>query len=196
MNVQRTIASRVKKAVDVTASAKKQGIAALFASSVVQAVTDSETAESKELQTKGIETMDADKQAYYVSLALREVQSIVEMANFNLQNALTQGKPSITNMFFESSGASQVEIHLPFEMEARDDYSEVSGAFSLELRKEYADLVTYKVKMPTATNPGVAVDITLTIPSALLSSIGADKYDTRTKVLQKYIEGLIKKSLG
>lgn len=196
MNVQRIIASRVKKAVVVTAAPKKRDIASIFASSVVQAVTDSETPESKELQTKGIETMDADKQAYYVNLALREVQSIVEMANFNLGNALTQGKPTISNMFFESDGKSQVEIHLPFEMEARDDYSEVTGAFSLELRKEYADLVTYKVKMPTATNPGVAVDITLTVPAALLASIGADKYDTRTKVLQKYIEGLLKKSLG
>ena len=40
------------------------------------------------------------------------------------------------------------------------------------------------------------MNVQRTIPSALLSSIGADKYDTRTKVLQKYIEGLIKKSLG
>ena len=202
MSVQSIISANVKAA--LTGSEKKtkkparkrSRIAALVASSIVESVTKAEDAESKELQTSGIETMEPDKQAYYLGLAVREVQSLVEMANFNLGNALTQGKAAVTNMFFERNGTASVDVHIPFETEVRDDYSEMSGAFSLELRKEYKDLVTYNVTLPTATKPSVSVDITLTIPAALLASIGADQYDSRTKVLQKYIEGLLKKSLA
>lgn len=202
MSVQSIISANVKAALTGSAKTpkkparKRSHLAQLFASSVLESVKNAETAESKELQTKGIEMMDPDKQAYYLGLAVREVQNIVEMANFNLGNALTQGKPAITNMFFERNGNASVDVHIPFEMEMRDDYSEVSGAFALELRKEYKDLVTYNVTMPTATKPSVSVDVTLTIPGALLSSIGADNFDSRTKVLQKYIDGLLKKSLA
>ena len=193
--VQQLIASGMKSSLDDLN--RKHKTTALFASSVIQAIKESEAEGSKELQTKGIDTMAPDKQAYYVSLALREIKNIIEVANFNLEGALTPGKPIVNNMYFEKDGKAIIEVHVPFDMEVQgDDFSNVSGAFNLELRKEYADLVTYNVKLPTVAKPSVAVDLTITLPSALCTSIGADKFDTRTKVLQKYMEGLLKKELS
>lgn len=190
MKVQNLIASKVGAAL----GKGKPNVVALFASSVIQSIKENE---SDELQTKNIDTMAPDKQAYYMSLALREVKNIVEVANFNLEGALSMGKPLVSNMYFGREGGAQIEVHVPFEMEVQgEDFTNVSNAFSLELRKEYAELVTYTVKLPTAAKPSVAVDLTLNMPSALCQSIGADKFDSRTKVLQKYVEGLLKKELA
>lgn len=183
-------------AANIASITEGPNVTAIIASSVIQAVNDAETPGSKELQVSAIDSMPPDKQAYYISLALREVQSIIETANFNLGGPLQQGKPTIQGMYFERDGSAGVDVVVPFTVEALDDYSSVSSAFNLELRKEYKDLVKYTVKMPTVAKPNAAVELDIRIPGALLTSIGADKFDTRTKVLQKYMEGALKKELA
>lgn len=149
---------------------------------------------------KKIDAMEPDKQAYFIALALREVKNIIDVANFNLKNALKQEKPTITNMFFQRDNSAVVDITVPFsyagENPNKEDFANVDSAFDLELRKEYAEMVEYKINKPSISNPDVSVDLSLTLPKGLLDSIGANKFDTRTKVVTKYVESLVKKELA
>lgn len=149
---------------------------------------------------KKIDSMEPDKQAYFLALALRDVKNIVDVANFNMKGALKPGLPVITNMYAQRDGSAIVDIHMPFsdgrENPNKEDLNNIDGAFDMKLREEYAEIVEYRINKPTISNPEVSVDLTLTIPKALLDSIGANNFDTRTKVIKKYVESLVRKELA
>lgn len=146
-----------------------------------------------------VDDMPANKQAYFLALALREVKNIIEMANFNLGNSLQKGRPTITDVYFDRNGSGSVDVVIPFEYESdeqnKEDFSNVTGAFDMELRSEFKDLVSYKINTPTLSHPEVSIEITVTIPQALMKEINVGGFDTRTKVLSKYVENLIRKEL-
>lgn len=146
-----------------------------------------------------IDGMSADKQAYFITLALRDIKNIIEVANFNLKNALRKSRPSITDVYFDRNGSASVDVVVPFDYQSeeanKEDFSNITGAFDLELRNEYKDLVSYKVSTPTVSHPQVSLELTITIPKALMQEIGVGNYDTRTKVLAKFVDNLIKKEL-
>lgn len=146
-----------------------------------------------------IDDMPANKQAYFLNMALREVKNIIEMASFNLNNSLKKGRPVITDVYFDRNGSGSVDVVIPFEYESdeqnKEDFSNVTGAFDMELRSEYKDLVSYKITTPTLSHPEVSIEITITIPQALMKEINVGGFDTRTKVLSKYVENLVRKEL-
>lgn len=207
MDLKDKIATSVKDACEKKAS-EKQSVSSkyvnIFASEVVNAVVaDKEDEKKEEAENKApskIDEMPPNKQIYFISLALRDIKNIIDVANFNLNGSLKKQKPVITEVYFNRDGSGSVDVTIPFEYtpkeEGKEDFSDVTGAFDLELRPEYKELVAYKVITPTVKHPEVSIEMTITLPKAYLQSIDATNFNTRNKVLTKNVEGLLKKELG
>lgn len=194
------ISNRVSKGIIDTArknNEKNRLFTAMVAASVVAAVgPEVEEKEADALSLPDIQDMNADQQAYYLALALRDLQTVIDAANFNLDDIIEVGKPSISNMFFSRDGAADVDAIIPLDIEPQEDYSGIPQAFKLKQREEFKSLVSYSLNLPTAAKPTASVSLNLHLPASLVTSVGADKFDTRAKELQKYIEGMFKANLG
>jgi hypothetical protein len=136
--------------------------------------------------------MDGTRLKYYFERGVQALSTIVEDANFELDNVLIPQKSEITDIRFPESGAI-IKVVKPFAVADGASTEGIGSAFSsIPMRDKYSQFIQYRMIMPTIAEPRVTMAITLSMPDELIEEIGGGDFTTRTNVVNKYVASVLK----
>ena len=136
--------------------------------------------------------MDGTRLKYYFERGVQSLASLVEDANFELDNILIPQKSEITDIRFPESGAI-IKVVKPFAVADGASTEGIGQTFSsIPMRDKYSQFIQYRMIMPTIAEPRVTMAITLSMPDELIEEIGGGDFTTRTNIVNKYVSSVLK----